>query len=104
MNKTELIASQKLVNTKNGEKIIVTTMSGATVWATKSQMDANAEQITYSVMKAGDKYIAKDGTEGVLKMDRNEYVGSGKQVVRKYSTIEILDHLASKGVTPTFAL
>lgn len=104
MNKTELIASQKPVISKGKDMIIVTTTLGNQVWVPKEQMDASAEQITYTPRKKGDKYINKDGTEGALKDDRNDYVGTSKQIVRKYSTIEVLDHLASKGVTPTFAL
>ncbi len=101
---TELIASAKPVVATGRDMIIVTTASGATVWVTKSQFDPAAEQITYTVRKAGEKYIKKDKTEGVLLADRNEYVGSSKQIVKKYDTLGIMDYLISKGVTPTFSL
>ena len=102
--KTELIASWKLVVVNNKDMYVVTTVSGATVWIPKAQFDTNAEQITYKLLKAGDKYIKSDKTEGVLQQDRNEFIGCGKQIVKKYSTLEVLDHLASKGITPTFAM
>lgn len=102
--KTELIASWKLVETNGRDMYVVTTVSGATIWIPKSQFDTNAEQITYKLLKAGDEYVKKDGTKGNLQADRNEFVGCGKQIIKKYSTLEVLDHLANKGITPTFAL
>ena len=102
--KTELIASWKLVNANNREMYIVTTISGSVVWVPKAQFDTNAEQITYTMLKAGSDYTNSAGDKAQLKADRNEFNGCGKQVVKKYSTLEILDHLANKGVTPTFAL
>ena len=102
--KTEIIASWKLVTKEGRELYIINTISGATVWVSKNQFDTNAEQISYKTMKAGEKYIKKDKTEGVLIADRNEFLGCGKQVVKKYDTLEIMDHLAAKGVTPSFNL
>ena len=102
--KTEIIAGWKLVVTAKGEKLVVTTVSGATVWATKAQFDTNAEQITYTPMKAGDKYTDKAGVAQALKADRLEFVGCGRQIIKKFTSLEILDHMASKGITPQFAL
>lgn len=102
--KTELIASWKLVTVEGRDMYIVNTISGAVVWVPKSQFDTNAEQITYKSLKAGEKYIKKDKTEGVLQADRNEFLGCGKQILKKYDTMEIMDHLISKGITPTFQM
>ena len=102
--KTELIASWNLVNYEGREMYIITTTEGNTVWVTKSKFDTNAETITFKVMKAGDEFTAKDGTKGKLSKDRNEFIGAGKQIVKKYSSVELMDHLVSKGITPSFAL
>jgi len=102
--KNEIIASWKLVTVDGKEQYIVTTMSGATVWAPKSQFDTNAEIICYESKKAGDKYVKKDKTEGILQKDGNNFLGCGKQIVKKHSTMEIMDHLISKGITPTFSM
>lgn len=102
--KTELIASWKLVNANGKEQYIVTTTSGQTIWIPKAQFDTNAEQITYKTMKVGDEYTKQDGTKGKLKQDRNEFLGAGKQVIKKYDAKELLEFMNSKGITPTFAL
>ena len=104
MLKTELIASWKLVNNGIRDMYIVTTVTGQSVWINKSQFDTNAEQVTYTVKKAGEEYVKSDGTKGNLKIDRNEFNGCGRQIVKKFSSIEILDHLANKGITPQFSL
>lgn len=102
--KTEIIASWKLVAKDSRELYVITTVSGAVVWVSKAQFDTNAETITYKVMKAGDEYTKKDNTVGVLKADRNEFSGCGRQIVKKFNSVELLDHMIAKGVTPTFAL
>lgn len=102
--KTEIIASWKLVTKDSRELYVVTTVSGAIVWINKHNFDTNAETITYKLMKAGDEYTKSDKTVGVLKDDRNEFIGCGKQIVKKYSAVELMDHMISKGVTPQFAL
>lgn len=102
--KTEIVASWKLVTKDSRELYVVTTVSGAIVWINKANFDTNAETITYKVMKAGDEYTKSDKTVGVLKADRNEFVGCGKQIVKKYNSVELLDHLIAKGITPTFAM
>jgi hypothetical protein len=104
MNKTELIASWKLVTTKNGDKYVVTTNEGNTVWCSKTQFDTNSEQITFKVMKAGDEYIKSDKTKGILKADRNEFLGCGKQIIKKHSTMEVMKYLVEQGVTPQFSM
>lgn len=101
--KTELIASWVLANTENGEKYVVTTVEGNTIWVPKSKFDTNAEQITFKPMKAGDKYIKSDKTEGILQKDRNEFLGCGKQIIKKFNTLEVMDYLISKGVEPKFS-
>ena len=101
---TELIASTKSVIANGRELVIVTTASGATVWVSKSQLDSSAEQISYDAKKAGAKYITKDGVEGVLKSDRNDFVGCGKQIIKKYDAKELLASVIAAGVTPTFSL
>lgn len=116
---TELIASWKLVNSRGREMYIVTTITGKTVWVSKNNFDTNAEQITFKSLKKGDSVVANrdsstNGTDGkplylkgasiVLKEDQNEFVGCGKQIIKKYSSLEVIDHLVSKGVTPTFSM
>lgn len=102
--KTEIIASWKLVTKESKELYVVNTVLGNIVWIPKSQFDTNAETITFKPMKAGDTYTKSDKTEGILVVDRNEFQGCGKQIVKKFNSIELLDHLASKGITPTFAM
>lgn len=102
--KTKLIASWKLVNANKREMYIVTTVDGDTIWVPKSQFDTNAEQITFTMLKAGSDYTNSAGEPAKLKADRNEFNGCGRQIVKKFNSLEILDHLANKGVTPTFAL
>lgn len=101
---TEIISSWVSTTYEGREMYVVNTISGQTVWVSKSKFDTNAEQITYQPMKAGDTYTDKDGKEGTLKKDRNEFKGAGKQIVKKFDTKEILDHLVNKGVTPQFSL
>ena len=101
---TELIASAKPVVATGRELVIITTASGATIWVPKAQYDASAEQVNYVAKKKGDKYTKKDGTEGVLTSDRNEYLGCGKQIVKKHDTLSVMDYLISKGITPTFSM
>jgi hypothetical protein len=102
--KTSLISSTKSVTVNGREMIVATLADGATVWIPKVQFDSSAESVTYNPRKAGEKYVTRDGVEGVLKADRNDFVGAGKQVVRKYSALELIEALAAKGITPTFAL
>ena len=109
--KTEIIASWKLVNKDSNKLYIITTVSGASIWVTEAQFDSNAETVTFNPMKIGDKYLSKKDKDGkgnpvekVLKADRNEYVGCGRQIVKKYSATELLDHMASKGIVPAFNL
>lgn len=104
MLKTELIASWKLVAKEGRELYIITTALGNTVWVPKAQFDTNAEQITYKELKAGSKYTNSKGEQAELKADRNEFTGCGKQIIKKFNTMEILDHLVNKGVTPSFNL
>lgn len=102
--KTEIIASWKLVLAKGREMYIITTTLGNTIWCTKNQFDSNAETITYQPLVKGTEYTNSKGEKAQLQADRNEYIGSGKQIVKKYDAKEILDHLASKGITPTFSM
>ena len=101
---TELIASTNNVNVKGKDMVIVVTKSNQTVWVPKAQFDSSAESITYNSLSAGAEYTKKDGTKGVLVADRNEFVGTSKQIVEKSSAKDLLDHLISKGITPTFNL
>ncbi len=84
--------------------IIVTTNSGAQVWVAKDQLAPSAETISYNALKAGDEYTDKDGVVQKRKSAGNEFVGCGKQVVKKYDSKSILDHLIAQGITPTFSL
>lgn len=102
--KTELIASWKLIIKNGAELYIITTVNGSTIWCTKAQFDSSAETITFKPMKKGDVYTKRDGTQGELQADRNEFQGCGKQIIKKYSSLEILDHLSAKGITPSFQL
>lgn len=102
---TEIIASWKKVTPTGGfTQYVVTTTSGATVWVPEKQFDSNAETISFEVMKAGDKYIKKDLSEGVLKNDRNNFTGCGKQIVKKYSNVELFTELNKLGIQPNVVL
>lgn len=101
---TEIVASWKQVNVEGRDLYIVTTVSGQVVWIPKQQFDSNSETITYKPMKAGDEFQKKDGTVGTLSKDRNEFVGCGKQIVRKFDSKELLEYVINKGITPSFAL
>lgn len=97
---TEQIASTKNVVATGKELVLVTTVSGKQVWVNKSQMDANAETITYNTHAAGTEWVnAKTGEKGVRKSELNEFVGCGKT-----SKFAVLDYLQAKGITPTFSL
>ncbi len=102
--KTALIASWKLVIAKGREMIIVTTVNNDTIWVPKSQFDTNAEQITFKSLKKGSDYTNSQGVVAHLAADREEYIGCGKQIVKKFNSMELIDHMIAKGVTPTFAM
>ncbi len=105
--KTELIAAWRIqpqAGKMKNDMIIVTTISGAEVWVNKHQFDTNAEQITYNVMKAGDEYTNKTGDKATLVADRNEFKGCSKQIIKKYDAKEMLDYMASKGMTNALSL
>lgn len=104
MNTTEKIVSVKPVVVEGRDQLIVTTESGAIVWVPKAQFDLTSETITYSKRKAGDAYIGKDGKEGKLRADRNDFIGCGKQIVRKYDALELLTELHKRGVEPKLAI
>lgn len=108
---TELIAGYKHVTTPRGERVIVTTKSGATVWVPKNQFNEQVETITYTPMKAGDKYTSrtqKDETGAPLvlelKSDQNQFVGQGAQIIQKYSSMDLIDRVLAAGKTPSFNL
>lgn len=102
MQTTSTIASYKHVSTNGRDLVIVTTKSGAVIWVAKSQFNEQAQTITFESRKAGDKYTnTKTGEEGVLKADRNDFIGCGRDTSTKF---EVLDYLISKGITPTFAM
>ena len=102
--KKEIIQSTRPVNANGIDYIVVTTVTGAIVWVRKASFDASAETISYTPMKAGDEYTKKDGTVATLAKDRNNFEGTGRQIVQKSSSLEILDYLLGKGVTPAFNL
>lgn len=102
--KVEIIASFNFTTVDGRDMLIVTTVNNNVIWVPKHKFDTNAETITFKPMKAGDEYTTKDGSTAKLLKDRNEFLGYGKQIIKKFDTKEILDHLVNKGVTPTFAL
>lgn len=101
---TQLIASWKLVISKGRDLYIVTTTQGQTVWVPKNQFDSSAESITFKVLPIGTDYKSSDGTMKKTLAERNEFIGCGKQIVKKYSAVELLDHMQAKGITPTFSM
>lgn len=98
--KTELIASWKLVVAKGREMVIVTTVSGATVWVPKAQFDTNAETVSYTLRKAGEAYTNSAGEAATLKADRNDYNGCGRQIVKKYDSVQLFTELHKLGIVP----
>lgn len=117
--KTELIAFHKLVTVQGVEKYIVTTVTGVEVWVRKQDFNEASETISYIPHKAGDTVIAnrdskRMGADGKtplylkgasIKLEKanNEFKGCSIQRVEKFSSIQIMDHLMAKGVTPQFA-
>jgi hypothetical protein len=99
MKTTENVQSAKPTVATGRKMMIITTQSGQTVWINENQYDPTAETVTYETKKAGDKYVKKDGTEGLLKSDRNDFIGSGR--INKFA---VLDYLVAKGITPSFNL
>lgn len=97
---TEQIASIKPVVANGKELVLVTTVSSKQVWVNKSQLDANAETITYNAHAEGSEWVnPKTGAKGIRKSALNEFVGCGKT-----SKFAVLDYLQAKGITPTFSL
>lgn len=107
---TELIASHKNVTARGRDMVIVTTKSNAIVWVPKNQFNEQAETISYTILKKGDKYTSRtpnekgEFEEGILKVDRNSFDGAGPQFVPKYSSMELVDRVLAAGKTPSFNL
>lgn len=110
--KTELILASKAVNViGKGERIILTTESGAQVWVKADQYNSNHETVTYDAHKAGDKIIAtadganhKKGDEITLKQDQNQFLGSGKQLSKVESFKSKMLVFQELGIVPTLAM
>lgn len=109
MKQTEGILASKPIVVNGKTKILVITKSGAEIWVNQNQFDSSADTITYNARKAGDKVVArtdsptgeyKAGEEITLKKDNNEFIGCGK--IGKTSTLDVMDYLISKGITPSF--
>lgn len=103
MNKSALIGTTKSVVVAGRTMIIVTTQDNQVIWVPQAQFDASAEAITYLPRKKGDKYAKADGTEGVLKQDRNDFVGFNAKPTKAAASEAIMAFLLSKGVTPMFS-
>lgn len=102
--KTEIIASWTTTVYKAVIYYIVTTVSNQTIWVPKDKFDTNAETITYESLEVGAPYTNKAGE--VLKRTKagNNFIGCGRQIVKKFSSVELMDHLVNKGITPQFNL
>ena len=100
--KTEIIASWTTTVYNALVYYIVTTITNQTIWVPKDKFDTNAETITYESLIAGSEYTNKAGD--VLKRTKagNNFIGCGKQIVKKFDTMQIMDHLINKGITPSF--
>jgi hypothetical protein len=97
---TENIVSRKNVVKDGKDLVLVTTESGAEVWAPKAQLNDAAETVSFNAHKKGSKWSnPKTGATGERREDTNEYLGCGR--INKFA---ILDYLKSQGVTPTFSL
>ena len=116
---TERIASYNPLTAKGREMVMVTTVTGNVVWVPKARWNESAETISYEPMKKGatvtaradstrlnaeQQPIYRKGDQITLTADRNEFKGVGKQIVEKFSAIQVLDHLINKGITPSFSL
>ena len=75
MKKTERIAGFKPVLANGIDQVIITTASGAELWIPKEKFDDTQKSVMFTARKAGDKYVTKKGTEGILKADRNDFEG-----------------------------
>lgn len=109
--KTEIIAGFKPVVTTKGERIIITTVSGAQVWAKPEHINANHDTVTFIPRKKGDKIIAladganhKKGDTIELKADMNEFQCTGKQVAQLESFRSKMLVFQELGITPTLAM
>lgn len=103
MNLTEKIASFKSVNTKTGEKVLVTTVSGAQIWVPKAQFAQSATNIRYTKRAKGDKYVNRTtGVEGILQSDQNDFVGISMDSVSDKK--ELLQFAHSIGMNVTLAI
>lgn len=110
--KTELILASKAVNVVGkGERVILTTESGAQVWVKADQYNTNHDTVTYNALKANDKVIAhsdganhKKGDTIVLKQDQNEFLGSGKQMSKLESFKSKMLVFQELGIVPTLAM
>lgn len=102
--KTEIIASWSITEYKSKSYYVITTISNQTIWVPKDKFDTNAETITYEALEVGAPYTNKAGEELKRTKAGNNFIGCGKQIVKKFSSIELMDHLVNKGITPQFNL
>ena len=100
--KTEIIASWTTTLYKTAMYYVITTVNNAVVWVPKDKFDTNAETITYEALIAGSEYTDKLGVVKKREKAGNNFIGCGRQIVKKYDTMAIMDHLINKGVTPSF--
>jgi len=98
--KTELIAAFKFLMVKGIEKVLITTVSGETIWVNKTQFDPSAETITYQVQPIGTPYKDKTGAMVNSTQPFTQLIGFHKQVVKKLSAVELYTELAKVGITP----
>lgn len=96
---TETIAAAIAVNTASGPQMLLHTVTGVTVFVPKDKYDATAETVTYEVRKKGDKYVGKDGKEGVILKDGTNFRGLGK-----LSKLAMIQALYAQGLNPTLAI
>lgn len=126
--KTEIIVGAKPVPTKG--LMLIHTESGQQLFVSDKAYNENAETVTYETHAAGSTFIAtrdssrtmpnpdpttagatpfvplyRKGQSVVRQKDSVEFVCFGaKQVVKKYSALELIDHMIAKGITPAFNL
>ena len=119
MKKTELVQGARLFNTKNGMKYQITTASGDNIWVDESAYVQGAETITYEVHKPGDTFVAQKDSKGtdsegkpfflkgqtVTRLKGGiDFICFGKQNVRQYSKMELINAILASNPEAKFAL
>ena len=94
----ERIVAVRQVTTDNGEQVVITTDKGKELWANPKQCSADAEEVRFRAVKAGDTYVYNKETKTVKK-DGYWFVGAGKAYVDPTAkSLALLEKMAELGM------